>query len=194
MLGAVIAFLVGGYVGVQAADRARKRNPSQTTAGYRARCQPSVLFVHTGRHPFSKIVNFASGSRGFSHIVLDGCEIDEHGKSLVIDVDRGKGVIRRPLLKATDGKPYVRVYLPLDVGAQLLGCARSKLGEPYSPGAVFKNNHHGTTCANFLQRCLPEHLRIPEPRGRSVAPNDFARAWGISTGGPRVVDLSRNLG
>lgn len=193
MMGAIVAFLVGGLAGAAAVDSARRRNPSKEAAGYRARCQPSVLLVHTGSHPFSRIVNRASGRRGFSHIILDGCEIDESGRSLVIDVDRGKGVVRRPLLEATEGKPYVRVYLPLQVGAQLLGCARAQLGQPYSPRALVDTKHDGVTCASLVQRCLPEHLRVPSPRGRSVAPNDFARAWGISVNGPRVVDLSRNL-
>ena len=49
---------------------------------------------------------------------------------------------------------------------------------------------HVEVCSQLVYECLPRALRgrVPAwPKGRPVAPNDFARAFGAAPGGSDVV-------
>ena len=157
----------------------------------RPACGVSIVFFEANDLE-SRIVDAATGGLGFSHVAVDGCEADEHGRTLLIDCRPGLGVAR--VLEAEYGeRRRVRVWLPLCEGRELYGCVRGRLGLPYDGlGLVAPKTGPvgGVVCSQLVYECLPQRLQArasASPRGRPVAPNDLARSMGATTTGGDII-------
>lgn len=157
----------------------------------RPKCGVSiVLFAPDG--PEAVVIDAATGGLGYSHVALDGCEADESGEPLYIDCRPGLGVARVPA-SLYEGRPHMRVWLPLVEGRELYGCARGRVGMPYDTlGLVVPKTGPvgGLICSQLIYECMPARLRamVPAwPEHRPVAPNDLARGLGVELDGEDVV-------
>ncbi|MCH9685885.1 MAG: hypothetical protein K0V04_30910 [Deltaproteobacteria bacterium] len=182
----LVGATLGAAVTLAALTWARGSGEGISVAHVRPRCGVSVvLFEPDG--PESRIIDAATGGHGFSHVTIDGCEADERGRPLLIDCRPGLGVARLPAADY-DGRPRVRVWLPLCEGRELYGCAQGRIGQPYNALEVVMPNSGpvgGVICSQLVYECLPVSLRARVPRwpeGRPVAPNDIARGFGAKPG------------
>ena len=172
-----IPVLIAGLFGAALAESVLARGPSaEAMARAGPACSISVLLFEPA-DASGRLIDLTTGRRGFSHAAIDSCEIGARGEHLVIDCSPGRGVGRRPLAELGEGRPFVRVVLPLAAGAELYGCARARIGEPFSSRLV---------CSQLVWDCLPAALRPPKPAGRPVAPNDLAAAWGARPGSAAI--------
>lgn len=174
--------------GAMLAARGRSNARARTiTLRQRDRCAVAiVLFVPTDAE--GRIVDQATGSAGFSHAALDGCEVDDTGAPVLIDCRPAHGIHRR---RVADYGVRPRVYLYLDprAGAETYGCARARVGEPFDAlGLVLPRTGpgRGAVCSQAIAECLPARLRdrIATAPGRVASPNDIARAFGARANGP----------
>lgn len=164
--------------------------PGSEVAGIRPSCGVAiVLFSPEGLE--ERLIDAASGGLGFSHVAIDGCEVDPAGAALLFDCQPSLGLLRRP--EADYGqRRRARVWLPWCEGRELYGCVRGRLGLPYDAlGLVVPKTGPvgGVVCSQLVFECMPAALRErvpPWPSSRPVAPNDLARAFGVTAGGPDV--------
>lgn len=181
----MIPFLVGAVAGM-AVVGASGRASSPTAAQVRPQCGTSlVLFRPAG--PVGRAIDRATRRRGFSHVAIDGCEVDGHGHRVLFDCAPTMGVHRRRLANYR-GRTRTRVWLPLAVGREVRGCARGMLGRPYSLSRLVGLQDLGQICSEFVMSCLPQPLssRIRLRYGETVSPNDLAHFFGAVPGGPDV--------
>lgn len=172
-----IPVLIAGLFGAWIAEAVHARGPSaEASARAGPSCTISVLLFEPAGVS-GQIIDRTTGGRGFSHAAIDSCELGPRGEHLVIDCSPGRGVGRRPLAELGAGRPYVRVILPITAGAEVYGCARARIGQPFTSELV---------CSQLVWECLPASLRPPKPQGRPVAPNDLAAAWGARPGSPPI--------
>lgn len=161
-------------------------DPGVPVATIRPACGVSIVLFEPDS-PESRLIDAATGSVGFSHSAIDGCESDAAGHPLFIDCRPGDGVSRVPA-SSYAGRPSVRVWLPLVAGRELYGCARGRVGLPYDTlGLVVPKTGPvgGVICSQLIYDCMPTDLReqIPDwPRHRPVSPNDLARGFGARPG------------
>jgi hypothetical protein len=165
----------------------RRRGPSIDAFARRSACRVSIVLLAPRRGDReSLLIDRATGGHGFSHAVIDGCESDEIGRPVVIDCRLGSGVVRRPWVDY-EGRKASRVWLPTVDGAEAYGCARGRIGVPYDLlGLAFPSSgpRSGLVCSQLVTECLPARLRAQiHPMRRVVAPNDIARAFGITAPG-----------
>jgi len=183
--------LLGFTAAVLAAVSIGKQRPV-ASAVVRPDCAVSILLIERDSLALSRGIDSASGGLGFSHVAWDACE-SIGGVPVGIDCRPGFGVHRRPIADILKGRRHVRIFLPLLDGKEAYGCARSRVGESYDGLSLFMTTgggrRRGTICSELVWECLPEILRsqIPIPDGRPVAPNDIARAFGIT--GPNAKDV-----
>lgn len=167
-------------------------SPGVDVAAMREQCRISVVFFAPTRLP--NMINDASGGEGFSHVAIDACEVDDDGDHLLIDCQPGTGVHRR-LESAYGDRKRVRAWLSAAEGAELRGCARAKLGQPFDiVGLVVPEGSEssGVICSGLVWSCLPLRLQkmVPVPDRRPVAPNDIARAFGITSPNDADVEVA----
>lgn len=188
--------LAGAVVGVgltlAVLTLARGSGQGLAVGGIRPACGVSIVLFEADDLE-SRIVDAATGGLGFSHVAVDGCEVDEQGRPLLIDCRPGLGVAR--VLEAEyEERRRVRVWLPLCEGRELYGCVRGRVGQPYDAlGLVVPNTGPvgGVVCSQLVYECLPASLQARVPiswyTGRSVAPNDLAKGFGATAGGDDIV-------
>ena len=183
--------VIGLCVAAVALASVGRRSPA-VAASVRPSCSVSILLLERDRVPLSKAIDIASGGLGFSHAAWDACE-DVDGVPVGIDCRPGQGVHRRPISDIVGKRRVVRVVLPLHEGREAYGCARARVGEAYDGLALFlaaeNARRRGTLCSELVFDCLPSSLRarVSVPKGRPVAPNDLARAFGVR--GPSSPDV-----
>lgn len=181
-LGAGVA--LAGVAAASGAMRARP-GPLLRAAGYRPQCTTSIVLYATHDVP-SRVIDAGTGSLGFSHVAIDGCEVDAQGRDLIIDCTRVHGVRRRPV-SVYENRAQVRVELTGAPAWELYGCARAKLGLDFDP-----SGRSGYLCAQLVHACLPMGLRRRVESFRDyagpgvVSPNQIAAAFGIE--GPNSPD------
>ena len=181
---------VGATVAALAALRGQG-SPGAEVGGVRPSCGVSLVLWEPASIE-GRIIDAATGGIGFSHVVLDACEVDSQGASLVIDCRPAVGVTRIPLYDYGERKP-TRVWLPLMAGRELYGCVRGRIGLPYDAlGLVLPKTGPvgGVVCSQLVFECMPDSLRKkvpPWPPSRPVAPNDLARGFGAVPGGEDIV-------
>lgn len=189
MIGALLLGSMATGAVILAARGVANRRAPQTPPRRRDRCAVAVvLFVPDGQE--GEIIDRATGRRGFSHAALDGCEVDEAGRHVLIDCQPGRGVHRR-VAETYGERPRVYCYLGREDGAEAYGCARARVGEPFDPvGLVVPRTGpgRGVVCSQLVADCLPARVRqrIATTPGRPISPNDLARAFGAEPGGPDV--------
>lgn len=161
----------------------RKSSAGPAPHGIRAACSVSIVLV-APRTAVGRIVDQSTGAHGFSHVALDACEFDDRG-ALAIDCTPQGGVQRRPLREIVGDADHVRLLLPFAAGREAYGCARAKLGTPYSALAFVAGDRRtradGAVCSEVIADCLPDSLRtsITRTPGAPVSPNDIARAFNV---------------
>lgn len=181
----MLGFLLGVGVTITALALVRGRGEGMPVAEIRPSCGVSVLLFEPDDS--SRVIDEITGGYGFSHVALDGCEVDEQGRPLLIDCQPGIGVAR-VLADSYDGRGRARVWMPLCEGRELYGCVRGRVGQPYDLlGLVWPSEglESGLICSQLIYECLPQRLQAlvpPWPRDRPVAPNDLARAFGARPG------------
>lgn len=180
----IIGILIGivGTLTALFASRGGSKAPPSVQPRQRDRCGVSIVLFGAGPDVESRMIDLATGGRGFSHVALDACEADERGP-LLIDCRPGEGVHRRPLSDYGD-RPRVHVYLGATEGAEVYGCIRGRIGAPFDTlGLVAPRTGPGRSvvCSQLIDECLPARLRdrIPRRAGRTVSPNDLAAAFDV---------------
>jgi hypothetical protein len=187
MLGGI---LLGAGLTVAVLALGRGHGEGLSAAAIRPSCGVSIVLVEPDA--VSRIIDAATGGHGFSHVVVDGCEVDGEGRPLLIDCQPGLGVARVPE-STYAGRGRVRVWMPLCEGRELYGCVRALVGQPYDLlGLVMPKQGlaGGLICSQLVYECLPRRLQAlvpPWPRDRPVAPNDLARAFGARPGREPIV-------
>lgn len=182
-VGATVATAAAGA----AAFRRRQREHLEPVARDPACATAIVLFAPDGSVG-SRAIDATTGRLGFSHVALQGCEVDADGRPLVLDCQVGEGVTRRAL-SAYDGRARSTVYLPGPAAAEAYGCMRARVGLDFNPG-----RRDGWTCGQIITDCLPGELRglILGARryagpGGLVSPNQIGAAFGARPGQDVVI-------
>lgn len=185
-LGTLAALATVGAVALSAGGDVR---PGIKVYGFRESCCYSILFVAPSGLE-GRAIDRITGSLGYSHVVFDSCEHDALGNPVVIDCTPGQGVHRRPL-SDYDGRPRSAAVLTRAEGAEVFGCLRGRIGMSYDLLGLVKTSGPaaGMTCSQLLAECLPARLRamVRYSQSRPVAPNDLARAFGLT--GPAGPDV-----
>lgn len=139
---------------------------------------------------FRRNIDRKTGRWGYSHVSIDGGEIDKKtGEPLIFDADDRDGVIRRPR-SYYNGRRFVEVELSDLAGAEAYGAARMMIGTPYDTmeliGPRNQNPRDGIVCSTFVWHCMPQSIRdqIMECKeglcsfNNLPTPNQLARALG----------------
>lgn len=151
---AVLASLQGGGGGVPA-------------VGHVADCDGAALWLFAPSDAASsRAIDEATGGGGYSHALLETCELGADGEPLAIECRVGEGVVRVPLedaLARYEGRPWARVVFTGGDGRELYGCARARVGSRYDAMDVVVEHgltdHTGITCSALVGECLPSALR-----------------------------------
>jgi len=183
LTGAAVA-LAGATVGARALRR--QRGERYAAAARDPRCEVAIV-LFAPADPAAVLIDRTTGSLGFSHAAIQGCEVTVEGEPLLLDCQAGLGVTRRPE-SVYGGRRRSYVVLLGPAAAELYGCARARVGADFAPAG------DGYLCAQFVAGCLPADLRRRVEGARSFAgpggiptPNQIAAAFGVRPGQDVVV-------
>lgn len=162
----------------------------------RGRAVSFVLIAADHGNTIERIVDLKTGRLGFSHVVVDCCDVDAEGRRLVYDCFPREGV-RRVALSERYGtcrgqlRKRVRVCLPDADGERMRGAMAALVGAPYDVAASLDPRRRGLVCSRLVMRGLDDDLarrvRATKPR-HPISPNDLARAFGVC--GPNSPDVA----
>lgn len=184
----MLGFLAGVAVAMWIASTARGTQPSLPSAGRDPRCTGSVIFIAPDRsRPEQVLLDDATGGYGYSHVVVDDCELGPDGEPLLWDCHAGEGVRRAPWSRY-DGRFKTHYELDAQEAAAARAALRALEGQPYSLGSPLDGE--GMTCAGLVYAALPDELRarIDETPVRgalehinpdALTPNRIAEALGV---------------
>ena len=177
----IAAATMGTALGAKAIRR-RHHTERLRAEGYAQHCTVGLLFfvpdTATGR-----AIDRTSGSLGFSHVAIDGCEVDSEGRRLLIDCQAGQGVTRNLVSDPSYvNRPHVRVELMGPKAFEFYGCARAKVGLDFDPSL-----RSGLTCAQLVYECMPRTWQEAVDGWRQygspadlMSPNQIAAALGLT--------------
>lgn len=184
----IVPFLLGVSATVVTAlavgNTLRARPVDQPTPeGYAASCAPGLVFFAPASDA-GRAIDVATGSYGFSHVAVQGCEVGPDGEALLVDCQVGRGV-HRASEETYGDRPRGRLLLTGPAAAELYGCARAKVGADFAP---FRDSG-AYLCGKLALECLPAELqervraqsRYAGPAGM-VSPNQVAAAFGVRPG------------
>ncbi len=152
-------------------------------------CRVTIILLPAGDRS-GKAIDALTGSRGWSHALVDACERTSDGRRLAIDCRPGRGVHRVDL--STAMRPgAARIEIPIWAAGEMYGCLRARVGMPWHPVGMVATGGGYLVCSQFVYECLPRALRERVDQamqhngpmtGRPVAPNDLAVAFGARAG------------
>lgn len=142
----------------------------------------AIVLVRSDGSALSDTIDRITGGGGFSHAYLDVSHRLPDGASLIVDYQPGAGV-HYARDDAYRQRGRARVELGRDLGNQLWGCVRARLGDPFDAAGALVGRATLGTCSGLLFGCLPPVLkRSLGANGRQVSPNDLARLFDARTG------------
>ena len=133
---------------------------------------------------WGRMVDRATGSMGWSHVLLDAGEEDDDGIPLWWDCTPAKGIHRvRATQTNYSRRDSARIELQPADSIFVWRCATVCQGRNYSTK---------DSCASWVIRCLPQYLEVfceavAERYKMPLSPNVLAIAFGISEPGETVV-------
>ncbi len=192
----LIAFFAG-VAGTCAAVRYMSRTQEgEIPAGEEPGCEIAIMLWETIEGDVeSELAGIGGGQIGISHASIDLCEVDEHGRALMIECYPGNGVIRSRRDRYGTRR-HATVVLTGTDAAEVRGCVRAQLGRPFDPLGLLGGltSKDAMLCSTLVYRCLPAHLRavVDEARpenaiGVAVSPAQLALAFGAVVGGEPVI-------
>jgi len=187
-----------GVASIVAASVASVRTLEGGEASAVDHARPVAIVLIAANHDNSieRVVDRQTGCRGFSHVVVDCCELDPEGRRLVYDCFPREGV-RRVVLSERYGtcggraRKRVRIELPNADGERMRGAMSALIGAPYDVAAAIDPRRRGLVCSRLVMRGLPDDLaRCVHPYAprHPISPNDIARAFGVC--GPNSADVA----
>ncbi len=142
----------------------------------------SLVLVASDGSQVSDRIDRATGRGGFSHCYLDVGHVLPNGRRMVVDYQPGIGV-HYAEAAGYDKRKRATVRILGDVGEQLYGCIRGKLGQPFNAAGMLVGRTTIATCAGLVWSCLPPKLRCAMGGpGRPISPNDMAEFFGAKVG------------
>lgn len=128
----------------------------------------SIVLTGPGDDPISKLIDIATGRRGWAHCFVDP-GWTAAGDPIVIDISRQEGVQFSTWSHATGLRATRRIELDMPAGVHLLDQLWPCIGRRYSMAAMVlqplqSKVLRGTYCSTIVADCLPSHLRerLPE--------------------------------
>jgi hypothetical protein len=142
----------------------------------------TLVLVASDGGQLSERIDRTTGGHGYSHCYLDVGHQLPDGERLVLDYQPGAGV-HYAYASVYGDRPVARVRLLGNVGQQVYGCIRSRLGQPFDAAGLLVGRTTVATCAGLVWGCLPPRVRcgIGGP-GRPISPNDYALFFGATVG------------
>lgn len=142
----------------------------------------TLCLVASDGSPVSDAIDRISGRGGFSHCFLDLGHRTPAGAPVIVDYQPGAGVHFGELARYAN-RPIARVILEGDLGAELWGCIRARLGDPFDAAGALLGKTTLATCSGLIWGCLPLAIKRTLGGGsRPIAPNDLARVFGAQHG------------
>jgi len=142
----------------------------------------TLVLVASDGSPVSSSIDAISGSLGYSHCYLDVGHVLPDGRRMIVDYQPGAGV-HYAHDDAYRERAQARIVLAGELGSEIWGCVRSRLGQPFNAAGALLGQSTMCTCSGLIYGCLPADVRGKlTTSGRPIAPNDLARVLGAELG------------
>lgn len=181
----LLTAVAGAMVGAAARayrDRLTSRPQDRTDLTPVEDCEVAIVLVgRDDKDPVSRAIDDMTGRRGFSHVLLDACRVDEHGRRVAVDYTVRHGV-HWSTLDQYRHRRIVSIPLPFPIGLEVWGCVRAQLGRPMDVAAIALGIDTRASCVGLIVACLPWSMQedlLALRRGPCVSPNTLAEYWGI---------------
>lgn len=142
----------------------------------------TLVLVAADDSALSQRIDEATGGLGFSHCFLDVGHRMPDGERVIVDYQPGAGV-HYAHASAYGSRGRASIRLRGDVGQQVYGCVRSRIGQPFDAAGLAMGRTTIATCAGLVWGCLPPAIRCSMGApGRPISPNDYAAHFGVAVG------------